>query len=193
MKRVFIGFLMLSVISIPGCDAEQIAAIKYELSRTKIVLDEVQKIVLEAETQLAKMEADVESLPEGPDKDEAREKLDCIKSQVHAGKVYGAKVQKHLNRLSERLEGIESGPDLLQQTVSEIGSAIPPPWGMYVSLGGLLAASIWRGVRNRNAAKNIAESVDRFLTPEMKKTITQTGTAKRIVDEVQGKKMNLPL
>jgi len=171
MKRATIVILMvLAAVTIPfavtGCNNEDVATFKLALAQ--------------AEADMAKIQADVAALPDGPEKEKAKELLTLVKSRVES--------------LNSRLKEIEDTPGLIQSVTSEIGTAVPGVVGSWIALGGIALASILRAAQNRAAARQIVASVDTILSDEQKATITgQSATAKRIVDEAQGTKARLPV
>jgi len=167
MLVVVTGFLFCAVTTLPGCDGVDIAQFKLAVAK--------------AEADLAKVQADVASLPEGPEKKKAQELLVLVDARMKS--------------LNAQLKRVEDEPDLMVAVSREIGMAVPAPFGSWIALVGVALAGVWRAARNKAAAVNIVKTVDEVLTDEQKALITgQTAVAKRIVDEAQGKtKIQLPV
>jgi len=196
MKRTTIVLIaaLFGTFSLGGCSQEEVEKLKLDLVRGEADLAGVKALLVDAKAQLVDIEKQVAELPEGEEKTKATEQLVQLRLWIDGGEKHVAALLARLTTINEKLERIDNGPDMLLEITSEIGEALPPPFGMYLSLGGLLAAIIWRGVKNRTAAREIAASVDTILTDEQKAQIKgQSDKARAIVDEAQSKKFKLPL
>ena len=196
MKRTTIVLIaaLFGTFSLGGCSQEEVEKLKRDLLLGEADLAKAQRVVDDAKAELDVLAKQVEELPAGEQKVKATEQLAQARMLVQGGEKYIGTIRTRLSALNVRLEMVDNGPDMLQEITGEIGEALPPPFGMYLSLGGLLAAIIWRGVKNRTAAREIAASVDTILTDEQKAQIKgQSDKARAIVDEAQSKKFKLPL
>ena len=157
---------VLFLATLPGCNEAEVAQFKLSLAQ--------------AEADMAQVAQDVATLPDGPEKAKAQELLNLVSARVAS--------------LNAQLETIEDTPGLIMATSREIGTVVPPPFGSWIALLGVGLAGIWRSVRARTAARNIAASVDKVLTKEQRAKITgQSALARKIVDEAQSKTPIFPL
>jgi len=166
MKRLVILTMLIVAATIPfslclpGCNEAQIAEFKLAMAQ--------------AEADLAQVQADVAGLPEGPEKEKAKELVKLIEARIES--------------MNKKLLEVEDTPGLILATSQEIGTVVPAPYGSWIALAGVALAGIWRASRAKAAARNIAATVDKVLTPEQKRTIKdQTPLAKALVDEATGK------
>lgn len=99
--------------------------------------------------------------------------------------------------LDTGIQSAESTPDVLEAIGRTAGIHIPQ-YGGLIMLGLTTIASAWRAVSNRRAARNIASSVQPIIsraTAAARRALgdKQSASAKRIIDESQGRTRALPL
>ena len=165
MKRTMMILLLASVMipfaaSLSGCNEAEIAEFRLAMAQ--------------AEADLAQVQADVAGLPDGPEKEKAKELVALIEARIES--------------MNKKLLAVEDTPGLILATSQEIGSVVSAPYGSWIAIGGVALAGIWRASRAKAAARNIAATVNKVLTPEQKTQIKdQTPLAKALVDEATGK------
>ena len=190
MKKLFV--LMLLMLMTVGCNAEQIAKLRSGINVIRGDRDIIEQMVMEAEIQRIQLTKAIPDL-EGREKAlaiEMAEKLDLVITTANDKLIVA---DKTLEILQKELADAQDGLDVLIATLNTTAQSVPAPYGLFAGLAATVLVGI-RAARNRQAARQIASSVDGLLTDEQKATIKgQNDKAKRIVDEAQGTKRIWPI
>jgi len=172
MRRIAI--LAVCVTMMVGCD--------YGLDKTDPIVQEMQAVLADAQDAAATTKARLETLPPGPEREEALAQLERT-SQI-------------IDMLEEPLSSSETTAEALEKTGAEVVKLLPPPFNV-IGIGVLGLLATFRAIVNRRRAVKLAESIDDHVTlsDEEKKQVSkaQGPAIKRIVDEAQGKRAKLPI
>jgi len=198
MARKLMTMLVLAMIAVPfvttpGCSGDAVQTIREAVAKLSDQRTVYERIMADANSQLAQASRAAAAMPDGPDKDKALKAVAQIQTVVNATKAKADQIAGVVDQLNQRMAMVQDEPGLIEAFSQTAGTALPAPVGLWVGLAGALVAGVWRSVRNKQAALNIVRTVDKVLTDEQKALITgQSVTAKAIVDQAQGK-LGLPL
>ena len=190
--RKFAVVLTLSFLfaSGSGCTDARIAQIKEALGVADQQMTTAKAVLTAAEDALAEEQLRLATLPDGLEKDKAREQVAALqeiaaRAQSEAGVIGGV-----IFNLNRDLTNVTEASEMLEVTLREIGTVVPAPYGLFLGLAAAMIGAV-RAVQVKSAAKNIVKTVDKVLTKEQKKELKvlngQTKLAKKIVDQAQGK------
>ncbi len=193
---LLLGLCLVGLLALPGCNTEQIAALKLKLVEARGVLETAKTEAVEIEAAMLELDELIADLPPGGSKDRAiRERQRLTEGLVVATGVID-KLAEQADVLLLRLETAENEWDVADATVQTAAPLLPAPIRSWLLLGWGVIATI-RAAANRRAGVQIAKSVEpatrgKPFDPDEARSV-QGRLAGRIVDEAQGKKLRLPL
>ena len=202
MKRTLIALSLLIMTAgffmpLAGCTMADVQAIKDTISQANQQSDAYTKIIQDANTQLVQAQIQASALPPGLDRDKALAQVVKLQNVVDSASLHLQKIQAVIASLDQQMKDVTDMPGLITAFSATAGTAAPQPYGLLIALAGTTIAGFLRAAQNRAAARNIAESINPLLTPEqkeaLKKSASQSATAKLIVDESQGKTVKRPV
>jgi|GEM_PF-3847435 len=189
-------FLIVSVIAViglmfsPGCAADDIAV-------AKVAIPQVQAEVAKTQVALEHAQQEIVIAKEaGQDTAKAEAVVDVMHKALSAA-------QTTLAKLNAIVASATSTADLIEAGSKEASVLVPGVYGALVAMTGTTIAALIRAGQNREAARNIAYSIEQakeqgkidFGSPETaaKLSANMGARAKRIVDEAQGDRTPLPI
>lgn len=186
--------IFLAVLALPSCDAQQVADMKAQLTQVQTQVDKYAPMLNQVTEQKAKVDALIASLPDGSAKDKAQEVSAELGKYIPVLQNIVDTSQKAISDLNANLKDAQTSIDVAEAAINTGAPFIPPPWGTIVAAAGGLVIGLIRAGQNKQAAKNIAATVDPIVqkaiaeNPAVADQISakQTNAAAKIVDQVQG-------
>ncbi len=198
IKRIsLLAIVLVAAAVLTGCKPGQIEWMKAELQNSQADLARFEKALDATVAKQTEKAQDIAIMPPGPAREKAVDQYNQTNKVIKISRSAVGGTATLLGELARELETVKDEPDMLEAT----GKTIAPYAGGYgplVLLGFSTAAAVWRAVRNRGIAVNAVASVDADidkLTPEEKAQIfaKQTPATRRLVRQVQGKNISLPI
>ena len=186
MKKLMLSLILVVVALVfTGCTPQRIKSLRKEVTNVKQDMNFAERNLITIREELSK-------LPDGAKKDS----LLALETKF----TYYLKTSATwVDQAEKTLIALDAGQnpwDVAESTITGITKLIPPPYNI-IGMGALAALGFARAYQNRKAAKSIVLSVNPIVkkNPSKLESISdaQTISAKRIVDEVQGKKFSLPI
>ena len=179
MKRIYPVLLVLAALFFTsGCVSG--------LDAARESLDAVNANIVQAQADLAREQAVADAM------DDANPQKAIHLRRVANLRNYLDQAQPIAANLSNKLASAEDGADVMQAAGETVRETFPGIYGSLAAMFLLTGASIWRAFVVKRAATQIATSVNPIMadasTEQRLRVATEQGTtAKRIVDEAQGK------
>lgn len=197
-RRLMIAVLLIAGGIVTGCTAEQIAQIKQDVAALKGEVTTAQEVINNAIEEKAKIDKQIAEMEPGAERDYLIAVSEDYQKVIDNGRKWVDWAGVRLSELETQLAEAQNEVDVFEAAGKTVSNTLPPPFNVYGLLGVTTVAAVWRAVKNRSAARNIAKSIDTIVatandTQKAGIAANQTETAKRIVDEAQDKKLKLPI
>lgn len=197
LKRMFwtmpvVMLFAVMLMTLPGCNDQQIADMKAQVSQVQQQVDKYAPLLEDAQNYKAQVDTLIASLPDGSAKDKAKEISAQLDSYIPKLQDIVMKGQETINRLNDNLKNATTTLDVVESGVNAAAPLVPG-WGSLIALASTTIIGFIRAFQNKQAAVNIAKSVQPAVNlavkidPKISKIIdsAQTNYAGKLVDQSQ--------
>lgn len=178
-----------------GNDAARLATIKQQVAALESDAAVAREVAAQLRGQAQALDAVIEALPDGPDKDKALAIREQVATALDKVQAFLDKAAPAITAMNEQVQAAGDSLTAIEAVGKTAAGFAPAPWNMVAS--GLigLAIGLVRAWRNKKTAKAVIASVQPLVDaaieakPEVAKdlTIAQGVAGKKLVDAAQGR------
>ena len=199
MKRTKVTMLLLLaiVLAAPACNgnAPDLAVIKTTVATLEADANTARLTAAQLQGQAEAIQAVIATMPEGAEKENARALLANVQTSLQRVQAFLDKATPAIAAANAEIQKSTDWIDAAEVAVKAGVGFIPTPWGMIAGLGVPLLFSLFRLIRTKQAAINLAKSVQPLVDEARKAdpkvalqlSAAQSSGAAKLVDQSQGK------